>query len=56
MRFKNINANPANSLNANKIQQNQRNSIPSKNTNYFDAAKVGRIIIEKFEKDEFEDQ
>ena len=26
----------------------------SKNTNYFDAAKVGRIIIEKFEKDEFD--
>ena len=26
----------------------------SKNTNYFDAAKVGKLIIEKFEKDEFD--
>ena len=26
----------------------------SKNINYFDAAKVGKIIIEKFEKDEFD--
>ncbi len=26
----------------------------SKNTNYFDAEKVGKIIIEKFEKDEFD--